>query len=768
MPLPLGPARLEIAFAGEIVERLRGFYRSQKDGARYAATQFEAADARRAFPCFDEPEFKARFALTLLVPPGVTAVSNGPQNETRTLPDGRTEIRFAETPPISSYLVAYCVGPFEATPVRATPSGVPVRVVLPRGLADKGLYARDAHVRSLAYLEEYTGIPYPYTKVDALGVPDFEAGAMENPGAITYRLTAIAADPERSSTQALKGIFYTAAHELTHMWWGDLVTMAWWNDLWLNESFATFVGYKVVADLMPEWGMWRDFVATLARPFALDSLVSTHPISFEVKNAKQATERFDVITYWKGAGVVRMIEGFLGADAFRAGVRSYLNRYREANATADDFWRELSTASGRDVATIANAWIKEPGHPLVHATAQQLGDDLRVTLRQQRFFADSSVSESRPPQAWPVPLVIKFGGADGVAERRVLLGAEQLDITLPRARWYFPNGGASGFYRFAMDDGSLQALVGAVQQALAPHERLLLADNQWTLLKAGAASIDQFLNLLAGYRTETDRSVVSALADQLGWLSLHVVDDAGRTPFETFVADYYREQFEALGWEPQAGEPVDERLKRAAVIGAMGGIARVESVRGEARRRLEQYFTDRASLDPNLASVVAGLAARDGDAALYDRYLERKRGAATDPEEEQRFLLTLAAFEVPDLIQRTLDLTLSAEVRGQDRAFVLAGLLGRHAARLAAWDFVRARWEQLVKLMDPMLLQNLIRGLGQLTFEPIATQVREFLGPRATEETRETIAQISEHLAIDAAAVTRLQPVLAAALRTHR
>ncbi len=764
MPLPPGPARLEITFNGEILERLRGFYRSQKDGARYAATQFEAADARRAFPCFDEPEFKARFALTLVIPPGVAAISNGPQVRTRTLPNGHTEIRFQETPPISSYLVAYCIGPFEATPVAATPSGVPVRVVMPRGMADKGVYARDAHVGSLAYLEEYTAIPYPYTKVDAIGVPDFEAGAMENPGAITYRLTAIAADPERSSTHALKGIFYTAAHELTHMWWGDLVTMVWWNDLWLNESFATFVGYKVVADLMPEWGMWRDFVATLARPFALDSLVSTHPISFEVRNAKQAAERFDVITYWKGAGVVRMIEGFLGADAFRTGVRSYLNRYREANATADDFWRELSTASGRDVATIANAWIKEPGHPVVHATAQPVGADLRVTLRQERFYADPTARDGRPPQVWPVPLVIKFGNADGVSERRVLLSAAQVDITLPQTTWYFPNGGATGFYRIAMDDASLQALVGVVQEALAPHERLMLADNQWTLLKAGAASIDQFLGLLAGYRTEADRAVVSVLADQLSWLSSHAVADEVRTLFETFVADYYREQFAAMGWEPRPDEPVDERMKRATVIGAIGAVARVEAVRAEARLRLEQYLVDRTALDANLASVVVGLAARDGDAALYERYLERKRSAVSDPEEEQRFLLALAAFEVPDLIQRTLDLALSSEVRSQDRTFLLAGLLARRASRLIAWDFVRAHWEHLVKLMDPMLLQNLIRGLGQLTFEPVATAVRGFLAPRATDETRETIAQVTEHLAIDAAAVARLQPALSAAL----
>jgi puromycin-sensitive aminopeptidase len=765
--VPAGPATLEIEFSGEIAERLRGFYRSQKDGDRYAATQFEAADARRAFPCFDEPEFKARFALTLIIPPGMTAISNGPHQESRALPGGRTEIRFAETPPISSYLVAYCIGPFEATPAAATPSGIPVRVWLPRGLADKGLYARDAHVRSLAYLEDYTRIPYAYAKADAIGVPDFEAGAMENPGAITYRLTAIAADPERSSTHALKGIFYTAAHELTHMWWGDLVTMAWWNDLWLNEAFATFVGYKVTADLMPEWGVWRDFVATLARPFTLDALVSTHPISFEVNNAKQATERFDVITYWKGAGVVRMIEGFLGAETFRAGVHSYLQRYREANATADDFWRELSAASGRDVAAIADAWIKEAGHPVVQVTARRDGDSLQVTLHQARFYADPVAADTQRarPQVWPVPVVIKYGTEGGAAEHRELLAAERSEVTLPGARWLFPNGGASGFYRFTMDDASLQALAAELQEALSPHERLLLLDNQWALLKAGAVSVDQYLAMLDGYRSESDRAVVSVAADQLGALSVHGVLDEIRPRFERFVAEYNAPQFELLGWEPRPNETVDERLKRAAVIGALGGVARSSTVRAEARRRLDGYLADRASLDPNLASVVAGLAARDGDVDLYECFLERRRGAKTDPEEEQRFLLALTAFELPELIQRTLELALSTEVRAQDRTFLLAGLLGRRASRFMAWTFVRQQWERLVALMDPMLLQGLIRALGQLTPEPVATEVREFLAPRAREETRETIAQVSEQLAIDAAAYARLRPALASALR---
>ncbi len=757
-PLPAGTARLCIDFRGTILARLRGFYRSQKDGARYAATQFEAADARRAFPCFDEPEFKARFALTLNIPANLTAVANGHVERETALGGGRKEVQFAETPPISSYLVAYTVGPYEPTPTASTESGVPVRVFLPHGMASKGEYARDAHVRSLEYLERYTGIPYPYGKVDAIGVPDFEAGAMENPGAITYRLTAIAADSERASTPALKGIFYTAAHELTHMWWGDLVTMAWWDDLWLNESFATFIGYKAVAELMPEWGMWRDFVATLVRPFNLDALESTHPISFEVKNAKQATERFDVITYWKGAGVVRMIEGFLGAEAFRTGVRAYLERYRERNATADDFWRELSTASGRDVGVIANAWIKHSGHPLLSFS----GNGSKVRVRQQRFFADPAVAPGET--LWPTPAVIKYGTREGVREARVLVDRREMDVDLPGAEWFYPNGDGAGFYRFALDDNAMARLIPVVQSALTAPERLALVGNQWALVKAGHVSVDQFFAMLAGFRSETDRAVLGALTERLYWLSTHVVEDPARPAFERFAEAFFRPHFDALGWDAQPADTADDRLRRATVIGALGELGGSRAITAEATRRLATYLEDRRSVDPNLASVIVGVSAREGDGALYERYLERKRAAASDPEEEQRFLFGLTAFEHPELVQRTLGVTVSDEVRPQDRAHLFARLLGSRESRLTAWRFVRDRWPEITERLDPMLQQNIVRALAQLTPEAAAREVRDFLPARATEETRETISQTVEQLTIDAAVARRLAPAVTAAL----
>ncbi|MCC6766349.1 MAG: M1 family metallopeptidase [Deltaproteobacteria bacterium] len=765
-PVEPGAATLRLAFTGEIVEKLRGLYRSVKDGERYAATQFEAADARRAFPCFDEPEYKARFALTLDVPADAAAIANGAVLAEEPRAPGRKVVRFAETPPISSYLVAFLVGPFEATPPVEAAAGTPVRVWLPRGLADKGLYARDAHRQAVEWLADYTGIPHPYGKIDAIGLADFEAGAMENPGAITYRLTAIAADPAEASTDTLKDIFYTAAHELTHMWWGDLVTMAWWNDLWLNESFATFVGWKATAELNPGWGMWRDFVATLSRPFLLDALVSTHPISFQVENARQAAERFDVITYWKGAGVVRMIERFLGADAFRAGVRSYLRRYAEKNATADDFWRELDQASGRDVTAIANAWIREPGHPVVEIASRFDATGATLRLRQRRFFSDPEMSGVAPAQRWPVPLVLKIGGATGIREERVLLAGDETEVALAGARWVFPNGGGAGFYRFALDDAAIARLAGAVATGLAPEERLSLVGNQWTLVKAGIGTVAGFVTLVRGFAGEQDRAVLEAISQRLAWLDTNVLADADRPSFTALVQTIFGPELAALGWDPRPGEPVDVRVKRAVVTGALGNLARDPAVLAEARARLERYLADRAALEPNLVPIVANLVAHDGDAALYERFLDRKRAsAADDPEEEERFLLALAGFEDPALVARTLALTFTDDVRPQDRAFVLSRLLGGRASRHAAWRFVRDGWEARILPMDPMLRQYVIRGMSMLTPPEIAGAVGDFLAAHVTDDTRETTAQACEQLRIDAAAVLRLGPELAAALR---
>lgn len=760
--VPAGDHRLELEWTGEIRSALRGLYRSTRGEERYAATQFEAADARRALPCFDEPEFKATWALTLEHDESLMAIANAPVAEVTSAGPRRVRTRFAETPKISSYLVAFCVGPFEATPVATTPSGVPVRVCMPPGLAARAMYAREAHVRALGFLEDYTGIPYPYAKVDAIGLPDFEAGAMENPGAITYRTTYLSVDERTASSAAFKACFSVAAHELTHMWWGDLVTMAWWTDLWLNESFASFVGEKATDALNPGWRYRRDIVSQNSSAFGLDSLASTHPISVEAKNADEASERFDAVTYLKGQGVLRMLEAYLGADDFRAGVRIYLARHREANATADDFWRALDEASGKDISAIANAWIHEPGHPLVSCSVRELGDGLEVTLRQARFFADPARGDTG--QRWPVPVVIRYSTAGGAQEKRLVLDGDETTVKLPGATWYYPNARGTGFYRTALDDRS-SALLAQNVRALEPEERLALLDNQWALARAHRISVVQVLELVAGLRGEDDRYVLAQLSEILGWLATHAVTEATRPAFRAAVDGLFRPQLTLLGWDGREDDSADEREKRAIVISALGSIAAAPDVRAEARRRVDAHLDGRTPLAPDIARAAVGVAAAEGDQTLWDRYVQRMRAAAQeDAQEEARFRSALIDFEDPAIVDRTADAIFTDLIRDQDRSLLYVRMLGLRHAREIGWRALQRHWDRFVAPMDPAGRQRCVNAASQLSPRALSEEAIAFLAAKQTPDLKETVAQATERVRLLAATAERMSRDLAAGL----
>jgi puromycin-sensitive aminopeptidase len=763
--IPAGEHILEISWKGGIRDSLRGLYRSLRGEERYAATQFEAADARRAFPCFDEPEFKARFTLELIHPAGNAAVANMPIASEEELDERRSRTLFRETPKISSYLVAFTVGPYEFTPTVTTPSGIPVRVCLPPGLAEQGIYARDAHVRSVEWLQDYTAIPYPYIKVDAIGIPDFEAGAMENPGAITYRTRLLAADDRNASIQTLKGIFSTAAHELTHMWWGDLVTMRWWTDLWLNESFASFVGEKATAALNPEWRYWRDFVADNTSAFNLDALASTHPISVEAKSAEEASQRFDAISYTKGAAVLRMIEGYLGEETFREGVRIYLKRHAEANASADDFWRALDEASGQDVTAIANAWIKEPGHPLVHISAEQTAGALELELRQERYFSDSSAKPTG--QMWPVPMVIKYGTADGIRERRFVLRRERETMRLEGARWFFPNAGGRGFYRFAFTSVEGDLLDQGVAQ-LSAEERLALLDDLWALVRHGKATLATFLRRVETLRGEQDRAVLASIADALTWLANYAVRDATERPFARLVEDLFRPILDAAGWRPADGEDSDAREKRTRAIGMLGLYARSDDIRREAQRLVRAHLDDEERLHPDVAGTVVAVAATIGDDRLWDRYVARMQQAqATDAQEETRFRQGLVFFEDPALARRTAEAVFSPLVRVQDRGIMLIPMLQFRRTRPVAWSVVKAHWDSDVANADvaPLLKQAMVNAISQLAQRGLAEEAAAFLEEKKTPDVTETVAQALERLRVNTSAAERLADELENELR---
>jgi len=756
-PLPAGEATLALEFAGALNQHLRGLYAASAGGHRYAFTQCEAADARRILPCFDEPSFKARFRVSVTARAVDTVLSNAPVEREEPGPNGTRTVRFAPTPPLSTYLLALAVGPLEATPVR-TLGSVPIRVWHVPGKGALAGFGLEAGYEALRRLEDYFGTPYPYAKLDLVAVPDFEAGAMENAGAVFFRETLLLLDPATVSLPERKRAAEVIAHELAHMWYGDLVTMAWWDDLWLNEAFATWMAYRVVDDWRPEWRMWHGFEHDRAAALALDALANTHPIYAPVRSVAEATENFDAITYEKGAAVVRMIEHYLGADAFRAGVRLYMQRHREGNAVAADLWRALEEASGKEVARVAQAWIAQAGFPLVTLAPAARG---ALRVRQERFFADPRVAAARRRVRWPVPLVLKVARGTAVEVRALADKATQaVALGDPPPAWVFGNAAAGGFYRVLHDAAGRAALLAHLGD-LSPVERLALLGDQWALVRAARAPVESVLDVADALGDETDHDVLDGLLGPLGVLDEQVVapESAEQRALRAWIAARFGPALARLGWTAASGEDDDTRLRRAALLRLVGGLAEEPAVTAEARRRLDAYLADRATLEPNLADSVVGLAARAGDGALYERYRGVVAEART-PQERRRFLLSLASFRTPETIARTLATVLTPEIPTQDVAFVVMRLLGNPAARAEAWRFVTRKWTGLRRRIPPLMLSRLVEATPALREPRYAKEVRAFFAAHPLPEAARALKQALELFRLNAELRRRTAPGL--------
>ena len=749
--LAVGEWAVELDLAGSIRDDLKALYRSTRGDERYAVTTLWPAESRRLYACFDEPPFKARFALELVAASDLTAIANSQVVERRDLGDGRALWRFAATPPLSPYLLAFAVGPFEGTEIVRTRSGFPVRIWVPRGLARDGTYARDAQRDCIDRLEAYTGIPYPYDKVEGVGVADFPAGAMENPGAVTYRLELVTTDPAKASARALKSTVGVAAHELTHMWWGDLATLAWWDDLWLSESFATFVGNKVEDQLHPEWRIWRDFVRGATQGFALDALATTHAIHADAESAAAALQRIDAITYQKGAAVLRMLETYLGEDRFRSGVRGYLERYAGSSATASDFWRALDAASGEDVSRIAKAWITEPGHPIV----EMREEDGHVALRQRRFFLDPAAMDTG--QRWPVPIVARTSRG----EVRVLLEGDTGRIELAAGDvLVFPNARAAGFYRFSLDAPLRRRVLESVGH-LTAEERLLLLDNEWALLLAGAAGARDHVTLLRALSSERDRAVLDVALEQLRWLAAHAVAPAHAGAFARLVEDVFGPVLERLGMDPRPGEDEDTQELRGQAIRAMGQVAASRAVREEAARRIRAHLDGRPQ-DRNLVAPLAAVAAVEGEAALQSRYIDRIREG--DPQEVERFRRALALFEDDAATAATLARIDDRTIRDQDLRDIFWFGFRNPAQRSTYWRAFTERYEARIAPLEGIVRNFLILAVVELTPPELAAEADAFLNGLRLPDAVEIVARSREALRLQSTAAQRIGRELSAAL----
>lgn len=744
-PISVGESQLTLVFRGTLNDQLRGFYRStykDQSGAVHtlAATQFEATDARRAFPCWDEPDFKAVFATTLVIDPSLTAVSNT-SVVSESIESGKKVMRFADSMKMSTYLVAFVVGELQATkPVFI--GKVPLCLWTVPGKQALTSFGREIAAASLKFFEEYYGIPYPGDKLDLLAIPDFASGAMENLGAITFRETALLVD-ERTGTHAERErVADVVAHENAHMWFGDLVTMSWWNGLWLNEAFATFMEMLAVDAWKPEWKRWDAFGVSRAAAFSVDGLRSTRPIEYPVRAPKDADAMFDVLTYEKGASVLRMLEQHIGPTVFRDGVRDYLRRHAYGNADTKDLWVSLGQAAKQAVPDLMDGWIFQPGYPLV--TARQVSET-ELVLSQQRF-AYLSTPESTE-QRWQIPIQIRMTAGGKADHRRLLLTDRETRVSLPKGvQHLFVNEDGHGFYRVRYDSPLLQRLLEAGVGRLAPSERFCLVSDVWATAISGLTPLSDYLHLTGHFIQERDKNVWAVLLDSFSFLN-RIITAADRPVLEAFVRARLTPAVSELGWIRQAGDDELVRQLRGELIGALGKLGNDPVIQQQALEQYRQYRLDQSRVDPNVIPALVSILAHTGDERRYNEFTDHSR-TATTPQEERRYLFALAAFQSPTLLERTLARTINGEIRTQDAPFVVSAVMGSVYGRDLAWEFVKTHWDQMDRLFPKQGLRRMCGGIIGLATPELEEDVRGFFRSRKIDLGGKTLEQYIEQLHI--------------------
>src|SRR3954468_6969810 len=747
-PLPKGATEIHAKFTGILNTKLRGFYISKTKLRKYAVTQFESTDARRAFPCFDEPSFKATFGVTLTIDRGDTAISNG-----KTLSDvagpapTQHTMKFATTPRMSTYLLAIAVGDFKCLDGGA--SGVPIRICATPDKKDLGRIALDAAQQILTFYDNYYAVKYPFGKLDVVAVPDFAAGAMENTAAIFYRETDLLAEQKSASVDTKKKIWSILAHEMAHQWFGDLVTMEWWDDIWLNEGFATWMANKPLAAAHPEWNVAVDEAQENQTALALDSLQATRPIHADLRTPAEIDEAFDAIAYQKGAAVLRMIEHYVGAETFRKGVNAYIQAHAYKNATSEDLWKALSSASGKPVERVLPTFVNQPGVPLIDVSLACANGHTAVTLKQQRFVIDAA----QPPAGrWQTPVCLKVPGQPAASCEVLTEESRTIDVPGACAPWVFANAGAAGYYRTAYSSEMLRAMAPAMATDLTAAERLSLLDDEWALLRAGRHSIAAYLTLASGLGREHSSGVLGEVANRLSFIHDQLTSGATRSRFEAFTKSLLRPLYDELGFGGPATESDDRRALRATVVAALGTIGDDADLVARARTAVEREIAGAAPLEPTLASAAVKTAAMHGDAALFDALLARAE-RANDPDEHYRYLYALADFRDQALVDRGLNLALTPQLRTQDTAVYLGRFFGNPDARERALTFVTANWTALAPKVtifggDTNLIASLSSFSDAGSRDRIASFFPQHKLPAAARTLEQTVEQIDNCIAL--------------------
>jgi alanyl aminopeptidase len=682
-PVGPGPAVLRVSYVATLSDReMAGAFRQKEGGAWYQFTQFEATDARRAFPCFDEPAFKVPWRLSLTVRREQLALANTPALGETDAGGGWKTVQFQQSQPMPSYLVAFAVGPFELVDAgKAGAKQTVIRVAMPRGRAADARYAVESSAPLLQLLEKLYGIPYPYEKLDLLAIPQF-GGAMENPGLITFASSLILLKPSEETINGRRTYAETFAHEVAHQWFGDLVTTAWWDDIWLNEAFANWAGPKAIDAWKPSWNSAVERVEERGRAMAADTLASARKIRQPITSNSDIANAFDGITYEKGRAVLEMFEAWLGHDTFNRGVRRYLRAHAWKNATSADFVAAISAESGFDLAPAFSTFLDQVGVPMVAASvACPKGAPPRVTLTQSRYLALGSAGSR--DQRWNIPVCFAFATGKGPRRNQcALLGDQPAQVALGAEcpDWLLPNHNLTGYFRSLLSPEQVRRLLADGGERLTLAERVGLLSDLRALVEGGllpAATVLEAVQVLLA-ASANEQHVVSATVDIVAGLDAHLVSDELRAGYARFVRKLYGERARALGWKARPGEDEDTGLMRRRLIAVAANQGQDRVLIDEAGRLVRGWLDQRKGIDADMLDVALDVAARHGDRTLYDRFLVEAR-KTTDRQERRRLIQALASFEDPALVAESLSLFLRGDFDVRESGALLFG--GRRSRR---------------------------------------------------------------------------------------
>ncbi len=676
-PLPAGKSTLAIEYTGILNDKLRGFYLSKTAKRNYAVTQFESTDARRAFPSFDEPAMKATFDVSLTVDAADTVIANTNQISDKPAGPGKHTLTFARTPKMSTYLVAFQVGDFVCS--HGSADGIPIGACSTPDKLPLTKLALQSAEHFLHFYNTYFGVKYPMPKLDMIGIPDFEAGAMENFGCITYRESDFLIDEKTATLPAKKRVAVVVAHEMAHQWFGDLVTMQWWDNLWLNEGFATWMESKAVREWQPTWGLDEDEADVLSNTMNFDAAAKTRSIRSRADTPDQINEQFDGLSYGKAGAVLSMVEHYVGAEVFRKGVHNYLAAHQFGNATAEDFWGAQTANSGKPVDRIMESFVAQQGVPLLTFSAPANGV---TTVEQSRFYL--SPNGQSTAQVWTVPVCAKGGTCQ-------LLDAEHRTVPTPAAGTYL-NADDRGYYRSNYDPATLHTIITTAEAKLNAPERIGLVSDRWALTRAGQGTVADYLSLVEALRGDTNADVLSQALSAVGTIRERVADDAQRKQMNAWAVRQFSPVYQTLG-DAKKGESDAIAARRATLFGLLG-TAGDPAVIAEATATAKRFLDHDRGTDPLLAEASLRIAAGFGDAALYDK-VQQFYETSNDPQQKSDALVALALFNDPALVNRTLDYAVSGKVKNQDSFVLILIEMQRHQTRPLAWSYTKTNWDKV-------------------------------------------------------------------------